>query len=353
VLKIGHPVGFIAGRTPPVRLGKTVAVADPLFVSDCPTVGGDSGGPFFDLDGRLVGIVRNSRVPRSIFGTSGVARARGVIPFSVTPVATLRAKLGDLREGKVIGDLLADTEEARRFDAALQTAEALPAGRWAQGPETLAAFADVIKPARAGVVAVVDGENQVVLGTVVEDGFVLTKASPLPNKPACRLPDGKVVAAELTGVDPAFDLALLRVKADGLKPVQWAAADAPVGSLLVAPGLGEAPLCVGVVSVARRDMKTTPPKVLARPAQAPATPPAFLGSRVQGRGYWVEFASGSAAAAGIRAGDVIVTINGVPIREHSDLAAAVAGRHGGERVPVALVREGKIDHSSRGIHHAH
>src|SRR5262245_22243760 len=137
VLKIGHPLGYIAGRTPPVRLARTVAATDAVFVTDCPTVGGDSGGPFFDLEGRLIGIIRNNRVPRSVHGTAGVARARGVMPFSVTPVATVRAQLDALREGKVIGDLFGETEEAKRFDATLQTAEALPSGRWAQGPETL------------------------------------------------------------------------------------------------------------------------------------------------------------------------------------------------------------------------
>ena len=50
--------------------------------------------------------------------------------------------------------------------------------------------------------------------------------------------------------DPAYDLALLRITAEGLVPAAWAeAADPPAGTLLAAAGTGELPLAVGVVSV--------------------------------------------------------------------------------------------------------
>ncbi len=341
VLKIGHPLGYRPGRTPPVRLGRVVAAAEPFFVTDCPTLGGDSGGPFFDLEGRLIGIVRNSTVPTSVHGAGGAARARGVIPFSVTPSAVVRARLDALREGKIVGELISESKEAKQFDAALQAAEALPAARWSRGAETLAGYHGVASDACRGVVTVLDGDDPVALGTVVEDRLVLTKASQLPDKPACRLPGGEVVAAEVVGVDPAFDLALLRVKAEGMRPVEWSAANPPIGSLLVAPGPGGDALAAGVVSVARRDVKAPVPKSVIRLPRGPAVLPSVLGSPVEGRGYWVELVEGATRDAGIRPGDVIVSIAGTPIREHSDLAAAVTGRRGRDRVPVALLREGK------------
>ena len=58
VLKLGHPIGYRLGRAPVVRAGRVLYAQDDVFVSDCLLADGDSGGPFFDLDGRLVGIVR-------------------------------------------------------------------------------------------------------------------------------------------------------------------------------------------------------------------------------------------------------------------------------------------------------
>jgi serine protease Do len=72
---IGHPGGLKQGRTPPVRLGH-IAVPDGKFItSDCTLVGGDSGGPLFDMYGRVIGIhsrignpiTANMHVPVDIF----------------------------------------------------------------------------------------------------------------------------------------------------------------------------------------------------------------------------------------------------------------------------------------------
>lgn len=53
---LGHPGGYQLGRTPPVRLGRLTEIADWMLVTDCTLIGGDSGGPLFDLDGKLIGI---------------------------------------------------------------------------------------------------------------------------------------------------------------------------------------------------------------------------------------------------------------------------------------------------------
>lgn len=57
VVALGHSAGFDAGRTPPVRFGRVVSKGPGNFLtSDCTLIGGDSGGPLFDLDGKIVGI---------------------------------------------------------------------------------------------------------------------------------------------------------------------------------------------------------------------------------------------------------------------------------------------------------
>jgi serine protease Do len=56
VVAVGHPGGFRRNRSPVVRLGR-VLFANPFLIrTDCTLVGGDSGGPLFDLDGLVVGI---------------------------------------------------------------------------------------------------------------------------------------------------------------------------------------------------------------------------------------------------------------------------------------------------------
>lgn len=56
VLAIGHPGGFRPNRTPPVRLGRILMTNQFLIRTDCTLVGGDSGGPLFDMHGKVVGI---------------------------------------------------------------------------------------------------------------------------------------------------------------------------------------------------------------------------------------------------------------------------------------------------------
>ncbi len=56
----GHPGGYKRGRPPVVRLGRILASRKGEIVSDCTMVGGDSGGPLFNMDGDVIGI--NSRI---------------------------------------------------------------------------------------------------------------------------------------------------------------------------------------------------------------------------------------------------------------------------------------------------
>jgi serine protease Do len=55
-LALGHPEGYRAGRSPVLRLGRLLERRDKVLRTDCALVGGDSGGPLFDLDGKVIGI---------------------------------------------------------------------------------------------------------------------------------------------------------------------------------------------------------------------------------------------------------------------------------------------------------
>lgn len=57
VVALGHAGGHDARRRPPVRFGRVVSKnAAGFFSSDCTLIGGDSGGPIFDIAGKLVGV---------------------------------------------------------------------------------------------------------------------------------------------------------------------------------------------------------------------------------------------------------------------------------------------------------
>jgi serine protease Do len=57
VIAMGHSTGFDPARTPPVRFGRVVSDGPGNYLTtDCTLIGGDSGGPLFDLEGKVVGI---------------------------------------------------------------------------------------------------------------------------------------------------------------------------------------------------------------------------------------------------------------------------------------------------------
>jgi serine protease Do len=66
---LGHPGGYQRQRPPVLRLGRILSVSRnrsgiTAVATDCPLINGDSGGPVFDLDGRVIGI--NSRIGISL-----------------------------------------------------------------------------------------------------------------------------------------------------------------------------------------------------------------------------------------------------------------------------------------------
>jgi len=63
-LAVGHPGGYLKERGLVVRLGRVLLSDDNAITSDCTLVGGDSGGPLFDMQGKVIGI--NSRIAGAI-----------------------------------------------------------------------------------------------------------------------------------------------------------------------------------------------------------------------------------------------------------------------------------------------
>ncbi len=56
IIGTGHPNGYQNGRKPVLRVGRVLANLSEVMVSDVTLVSGDSGGPLFDMDGKVIGI---------------------------------------------------------------------------------------------------------------------------------------------------------------------------------------------------------------------------------------------------------------------------------------------------------
>jgi putative serine protease PepD len=144
----------------------------------------------------------------------------------------------------------------------------------------LSAFKAVVaRPSQSTVKVLCQGKDgqgkEAALGTVVgEDGWIVTKYSELTSgKVSVKTRDGKVYDAKVVGVEDKYDLAMLKINAHGLRPIEWAPAkSAEQGDWLLAAGIGEEPVAVGVVSVIARE-----PKQFEMPAPAPKSNSGFMG----------------------------------------------------------------------------
>ncbi|MEM9659119.1 MAG: trypsin-like peptidase domain-containing protein [Planctomycetota bacterium] len=56
VVTTGHSGGYLSDRASPVRLGRVLSDGPEFVCTDCTLVGGDSGGPLFNMRGEVVGI---------------------------------------------------------------------------------------------------------------------------------------------------------------------------------------------------------------------------------------------------------------------------------------------------------
>ncbi len=153
---LGHPGGYQPGRGLVVRVGRLGSVSDKVLWTDCTLVGGDSGGPLLDLQGRVIGIhsriaqgaASNYHVPTTAFthdwdalvssqvigtrpghrpylGIRGRDAGPGVQLTGVGPGSP--AERGGLQADDVILSL--DEEDIADFDALLDWVGQADAGR--------------------------------------------------------------------------------------------------------------------------------------------------------------------------------------------------------------------------------
>ncbi len=120
VIAAGHPGGWMADRAAVIRVGRVLQKLPSTLVTDCALIGGDSGGPLFDLTGRLVGIhsrigtetADNMHVPIDVYRDSwdrlAASQAWGTLP-GFKPVVGIAGRKGENGEGPAeVGSVVPD-----------------------------------------------------------------------------------------------------------------------------------------------------------------------------------------------------------------------------------------------------
>ncbi|MFC1596460.1 S1C family serine protease [Planctomycetota bacterium] len=338
VLKAGHPYGYRSDRGTVFRVGRTLYSGTLDIVADCQTSGGDSGGPFLNIDGEVVGMVGNSMVPQQI----GVwYETRGVAPMSYVPVPILHERIPAMLAKRVVPRVGYGVHSQRKEE--YENAEEFLAPRhWTQGEVTKAAWRDVTARTTGSVVEVLRQGERAAFGTVVDaEGSIVTKASELGESPQCRLPNGKIVDAEVSRTIAQFDLAILKVATGQLRPIPWTReSPRPQGTLVAAGDHLGRPLALGIVSVEASNRYAWPFKEV-KTAPLRAKPRAYLASllgKSSEQGFHVEHAYGQAAKAGIQAGDVILAVNNNELGPLDSPRQMISGLTPGTEVQLRLAR---------------
>ncbi len=315
VLMLGHSTIRKPGRTAPVRLGRVLyAPESGYIVSDCTMQWGDSGGPLFDMDGRVVGI--NSRNNRNLAMNLHA------------PIDALVKQWAELKLGKVTPlPLFGRNATLRGVQSVEDRIRSL-----SQGDAMRKTWASASALANPSVVRVLVGDAERALGTVVAPDLVVTKYSELAvddgnAKRTCRQGE-RSWPYSIVGFDRPADIALLRIASANLEPIAWHDEIPGVGALLASPDGASEPIGIGVLSAAPYQ-HTAPCASLGVRSASLNKEPATLDEVL---------AHGAARAAGLRSGDIVLQFGQERVDNCQQLSKLVSTRSPGDKVRVTVER---------------
>lgn len=383
---MGHPGGFDLDRGSPIRIGHITEIANNFISLDAPLIGGDSGGPSFDLQGRVIGIHShiNDRVDVnrdghiSAFHRAWDSMKRGLhdaehysksvksqsdnagsspsgpkgdslrVSGTSSEARDRASRLQELVEKTKAneGKLKIDREELLKLRKQLtdQTDSLSPTsgGRiqdsWAAGWH--AAFEPHCRRYKASVVKVINNGRQTALATIVStQGLVITKASEVKNRQIQlqvatidRSITDNLLPTKLVAIDEALDLALLKVEpSEALQPLDWSVCNhtAPKGSLCAAIGVDSSPVGFGIISVSERSLD--------------GKSGAFLGIGVEPQEAGLKIIEiktrSPALQAGLRVGDILVAAEANTLTSADQLSKIVASMLPGDPLRLDVHRD--------------
>ncbi|HMO14975.1 MAG TPA: PDZ domain-containing protein [Pirellulaceae bacterium] len=192
-------------------------------------------------------------------------------------------------------------------------------------------FNEVTKPVGKSIVRVKSGSRTLALGAIVdENGFVLTKKSELRGDLSVELHDGSKHAAVVFGIHEPSDLALLKIEKTRLTPIVWNASEDSMlaGSWVITANPQGEVESLGVLSVGPR---------LIRGGHG------FMGIQMDiahrpGAKISEVTANSPAERAKLKAGDVIIRIEGQDIADSQGLRAVVSGKSPGDELTLTIQR---------------
>src|SRR4051812_43803268 len=287
VMAIGSPFGFENSATVGIVSATSRSLPDgtyvPFIQTDAAVNPGNSGGPLFNMKGEVIGI--NSQIYSRSGGYQGIAFA---IPINVaSQVEQQLVKNGKVERGR-IGVAIQEVSQSLAESFGLDRPQgALVASVEPGGPADKAG----LKP--GDVVLAVDGKK-------------IERSSELPPLVAGVKPGSK------TSLEVWRDRAKRTVAVTVAELKTEKVASAPTSS---GENQGKLGLAVRPLTEAEKQ-------------------------QLDGvQGLLVEQASGPAARAGIRPGDVVTAVNGKPVKSIQDLRAAAAKEKG---TVAVLVKRGEV-----------
>ena len=195
------------------------------------------------------------------------------------------------------------------------------------GEEILNTLAPVSAKTRHSIVKFYLDSETICLGAIINsNGLAVTKASELKKgKLTCWTADDRQVDVEWLATNEEDDVALVRVKADRLVPIEWVDDEVRVGQWAITPGIASTPHAVGIISV--------PPRKI-RPQRA------YIGVKLKGTLPKVDSVTAGLGAekAGVKPGDVILAVNGSAVTDRKEVIDALGELREGQTVTLRLQR---------------
>lgn len=206
------------------------------------------------------------------------------------------------------------------------------------GTAVVAAFEAQRKVLQTSSAVMLDGRKEIGYGVVISpEGLILAKASEVASVAGLTITVDETNYREVKVlmVDPQWDVVLLKVEASGLIPVVYAPTSAvPQGTWVVANG--------ATTRTARRALAGI---VSAKTREIPAAGGAALGVilNVKSKVLLIDDVNAKSGAmeAGLKKGDVILSIEGKKVKKIEDIGELLKDRKAGTTVKMIYRREGK------------
>ncbi len=217
--------------------------------------------------------------------------------------------------------------------------------RYAWGAfDATADLANTVNAAHRSTVEILGDGKPVALGLIFGlDGWVVTKRTEVVGcqRILCRLGDGRLFDAHVTGGSKEHDLSLLKVETPGLPGGMWAKAVAPrVGQLMASLGPAPRPVHFGVVGAVR---VSNPAMTGYLPISGKETTPEGLAGMIFTE-LWKDRPDVGNLNEMLKVGDVITHVDDVPTPtpvqylKVRDKRVAAPGALIGERIKLTIRR---------------